>query len=280
MTESSRPGAPEVRKRNETFADKARTKITRELPSPDNPYVAERVLWHGYDALELAQKRSLVDVVFMLVKGELPAAEQARQLEQLLILLANPGPRSTAGRAVAAASISKTGPRHWLPIGLALHGGEQRGASAVEDSIRFFRRHMARSPEQVAQEVIAALPESWDGDCFPAPGFGSCYGSTDLFAKSCAETLARNFPANEALQWGLKFSACLAQVPAAWLMPAVAAAVFIDLGITPVAGAGLFQLAAAPGLLAQGVELSGKPLVAAPFISDEDYIYEGVAKVD
>lgn len=277
MSEIKRPGV-KVEKRKEAFAEKASTKITREIPSRDNPYAAEGVYWHGYDALQLARKRSLVDVVFLLIKGELPTPLQARQLEQLMILLANPGPRSTASRSVSAASISKTDPRHWLPIGMALNASDQHGASAVEDCVRFLRRHMPLEPQEVAQKVLSGMPASWEGDCYPAPGFGSYFGGTDLMAIRYAESFKEQFPDNEAFRWGFEFCRHLSHLPASWLLPAVAAAVFIDLGITPSAGAGLFQLAAAPGLLAQGIELSGKPLTAAPFISDEDYIYEGVAR--
>ena len=51
----------------------------------------------------------------------------------------------------------------------------------------------------------------------------------------------------------------------------IAAAVFTDLGFSPRAGAGLFQLLGAPGLLAHGAELANKPVTAMPFVKDENY---------
>lgn len=280
MVKATKPDTVAVRMRDEAFAARAATRITQEVPASGNPYIAERLLWHGYDVLELARKRSWVDVVFLLLKGELPAADQAGQLEKLLVLLANPGPRAAASRGVSAASLSKTVQEHWLPIGLALHGGEETGAVAVSESIRFLRRHNRKDPLAVASELRAAMVTSGEGDCRPAPGFGSCYGGIDAFAASAAQFLHEAYPSNEVLEWGMAFNEAMADIPAGWLLPGVTAAVCVDLGLTPNAGAGLFQFAAAPGLLAQAIEVSGKPVTAAPFISDENYHYEGAPLSD
>jgi citrate synthase len=59
-----------------------------------------------------------------------------------------------------------------------------------------------------------------------------------------------------------------------WLAPGIAAAVFVDIGLHPRSGAGLYQLIHAPGLFAHGLELANKPLTAMPFIKDEDYTIE------
>ena len=56
-------------------------------------------------------------------------------------------------------------------------------------------------------------------------------------------------------------------------MPGLAAACFVDLGFTPIASACLYQLAAAPGLLAQGLEMANKELTAMPFVNDRNYHY-------
>ena len=59
-----------------------------------------------------------------------------------------------------------------------------------------------------------------------------------------------------------------------WLTTGVAAAVLTDLEFQPRLGAGIFQLLCAPGLLAHGVEMYGKPITAMPFPTDKDYIIE------
>jgi citrate synthase len=78
-----------------------------------------------------------------------------------------------------------------------------------------------------------------------------------------------------ALEWANNFVATLRQHNLGWLYTGLAAAVFVDLGFHPRAGAGLFQIAAAPGLLAHGLELANKPRTAYPFPDDDHYFYEG-----
>ena len=265
-----------VKKRDETFTDKVKSKICQEIPAPANPYIADRVLWHGYDVIELMRHRSLIDVIFLLMKGELPNALQAGQLEQTLILLANPGPRHSATRSVMNASVSKTNPEHFLPIGLSLLGGEYLGAAEVRDAIKFLRRNMRKDPQHLAGELChakAGISQAEGEDNRPAPGYGTHYSGIDSYARSAAAQLASSFPDNEALAWGMQFAKALETMPAGWLLTGVAAAMFVELGFTPHAGAGLYQLAACPGLLAHGIELSGKPITAMPFVSDENYYY-------
>ncbi len=266
-----------VTARGDKFSDKVNTKVCREIADPGNPFVAERVLWHGYDVLDLMERRSLVEVVFCLLKGELPSALQARQLQQTLILLANPGPRHAGARAVMNASVSKTDPLHFLPIGLALMGGEQLGGAEVRDAIKFLRRNIRHDPCARAAELCEAISEQarQEGEPVrPAPGFGGCFAGIDSFARTAAARLHKSFPHNEALAWGMAFVSGLESANAGWRITGLAAAMFTELGLPPNVGAGLFQLASSPGLLAHGIELSGKPVTDMPFISDSRYHYE------
>jgi citrate synthase len=277
MAGSRAPDTPAVKARGDVFSSKVSTRVCQEIADPDNPFLAERILWHGYDVLDLMERRSLVEVVFCLLKGELPSPGQAQQLQQILILLANPGPRHAGVRAVMNASVSKTDPLHFLPVGLALMGGEQLGAAEVLAAMKFLRRNLRHDPRARATELREALSlEPWqEGDnVTPAPGFGSCFGGVDSFARAAAARLHQSFPQNEALAWGIAFVAGLESANAGWRMTGLAAAMFADLGFTPNVGACLFQLASSPGLLAHGIELAGKPLTDMPFVSDSHYHHE------
>ena len=61
-----------VESRNDIFVTRTVTKIWQEIESPTNPYLADSCLCHGYDLLELTQKRSFVEVFYLLFRGELP----------------------------------------------------------------------------------------------------------------------------------------------------------------------------------------------------------------
>jgi citrate synthase len=271
MTESR---STTVEKRDDTFAIKPSTKIWHEEPSAENPYLAQTCRLHGYDLTELIERRSFVEVFFLLFRAELPSADEAKLLETAMIAFINPGPRHPATRAAMLAGVGKTHAEHILPIGLSVLGGSVQGAGDIEETMRFLRAASRKPAESVAQELLAQNPRPVDGEWHIAPGFGTVYCGRDPVASQTATILHEQRAADRLLKWGQEFSRCLHEHGAGWLMPGVAAAVLGDLGFQPRAGAGLFQLFAAPGLFAQGIEQANKPVTAMPFPSDEDYTIE------
>ncbi|MCP4278331.1 MAG: citrate synthase [Gammaproteobacteria bacterium] len=263
-----------VRRRDESFTDKTATRIWEEVPSADNPYLAETCRLHGYDAFELLRKRSFIDVLYLLFRSELPTRNQSKILESLMVGLINLGPRHSATRASMSAGIGKTDPLHILPIGLLALTGNHMGAGEVESCMRFLKKHQRRDPGEVALEVLAKGRDTEEEDWHPVPGFGSRFGDVDITATRLASSLLELPDAGELLRWSGEFAATLNQQSVGWLYPGVAAAVFADLGFQPRSGGGLFQLLCAPGLLAHGVELANKPFTAMPFVDDDHYIIE------
>ncbi|MGV1100731.1 citrate synthase [Thiovibrio sp. JS02] len=255
------------------FCHRTVTRIWQEVPSAENPYLAEQCRCHGYDVLELAQKRSFVEVVFLLFLGELPTPQQARLLSILFIAMINPGPRHPATRAVMNAAVSKTNPQHLLPIGLSVLGGAHLGGAEVLASMRFIDANLKYLPAEVAEKRLAA-PRPHQGDFHPAPGFGSRFGGIEPMPGQTADLLG----SGEAMTWGAAFVEALLPHGLGWLWPGVAAACLHDLGFSPWAGAGLFQLACAPGLLAHGLELADKPITAMPFLDEEHYVLAAKTK--
>lgn len=260
-----------VKSRNEPFAEKTATKICCEIPSVDNPYIAQSVLLQGYDVFELMAKRSYVDVLFLLFRGELPDAMQAQLLQHLMIGLINPGPRHAATRAAMNTGIGKTDPLHILPIASAVYAGEYSGAKEVEQAMQFFSQHQGGAPEKIIDEFATA-------STINIPGFGVRHGGIELMAVQLAANLIALSEAHVNLRWGQQLAQALNKKNVGWLTTGVAAATLTDLGFTPRAGACLFQLFGAPGLLAHGLEMAGKPILAMPFVSDENYIID--RKVD
>lgn len=266
---SSEPKHEAVKSRNEPFAEKTSTDICYEIPAADNPYIARSVLCHGYDLFELMAKRSYVDVLYLLFRGELPTAEQAQLIQQLMIGLINPGPRHAATRAAMSAGIGKTDPLHILPIASAVYAGEYSGAKEVEKAMHFFAQHNGRDCAEVINEFIASEKNSLE-----IPGFGVRHGGIELMAVQLAERLAALSETHQVLRWGQSLADALVENRIGWLMTGVAAAALTDLGFQPRAGACLFQLFGAPGLIAHGLEAAGKPILAMPFVSDENYFIE------
>ncbi len=267
----------DVRKRDLAFAARTKTRIWREIPAEDNPYLAERCLCHGYDIVDLARKRDFGEVLFLLLVGELPSPEQRRLLTTLMVCLINPGPRHPAGRAAMLAGVGKTDPAHILPIGLSVLGGGHGGGQEVSSAMEFLRKHAVTEPGQVLDELMPRVAEA-GGDRRIAPGFGTLFGGIDPMARRIAGMLADLPSCGKALGWAREFADLLAPQGMGVLVSGVAAAAFNDLGFPYRAGAGLFQLIAAPGLLAHGLELANKPLTSMPFLDEEHFIISDEAK--
>lgn len=264
-----------VRRRDEEFIQRVVTKIWQESPSLENPYLAESCRCHGYELLELMEKRGFVETLLLLFRGELPSRDETRLFEQLMIALINPGPRHPATRAAMCAGVGKTDTTQILPVALTVLSGEFLGAGEIEESMRFLRKESKNDPREVADNLLAQAARPAVGDWHVAPGFGCRFGGIERLAMQQARLLAGAPAAGKCLAWGSAFSEALAEDGLGWLATGLAAAVFADLGIQPRLGPGLFQLLNAPGMLAHGVELANKPLTALPFVKDEDYIIEG-----
>lgn len=260
-----------VKTRNEAFVEKTETRICYEEPSDDNPYITKNSHCHGYDILELAKKRSFVDVLYLLFRGELPTPENSKILEHLMIALINPGPRHPATRAAMNTAVGKTDPAHILPIGLTIMGGQHAGASEVEPAMRFLRKHRKKPVKDVIESLVK---EKISSENLLTPGFGSKFGSIEILPQKFVEQILQLPGDHQTLIWANEFCIKVNALNIGWLPTGLAAAVLSDLGFQPRTCIGIFQLLSAPGLLAHGMELANKPVTAMPFISDENYVIE------
>jgi citrate synthase len=265
-----------VESRNSAFVKRTVTGIWMEKPTEENPYIASQVFCHGYDLIELMKKRSFIDVLFLLFKGELPNQYQVEFLQTIMIGFINPGPRHPATRAAMNAAVGKTNPLHILPIGMGVLSGHHLGAGCIEDTMIFFERHKLADKTFTDTDLDIQLSTliNREKKLGSVLGFGTRYGGIDPIAAQIATHLARLQAAGDAIKWGEKLSRKLAHRGEGWLMTGVAAAAFIDLQIPVHLGGPLFQLMSAPGILAHGAELIKKPITAMPFVSDEQYQIE------
>lgn len=262
----------QVRSRNEPFVSRTVTRIWQELPASENPYITESVLCHGYDLFELMEKRSFVDVFYLLFRGELPTSTDAQLLQHLMIALINPGPRHPATRAAMNVGVGKTEPMHILPIASALLGGDYMGGGEIDSAMRFFRKQKNSTSEHFLSDVLSSVQDqSPETIAQFIPGFGVRNGGIEIMATTIANRLLTLEGAGNALRWVCELNAQLQAYGLGVLTTGVAAAVFADLGFQPRQGGCLFQLLGAPGLLAHGLELANKPITAMPFVSDEHY---------
>lgn len=254
------------------FTDKINTKICLEQASTHNPFVAQRRFVHGYDMAELMQKTNWVDVFYLMFRGELPSQAQSQLLQQLMIAFMHPGPRHQACRAAMNVGVGKTDAVHLLPIALGVLGGRFNGAGEVEDCMRFIRKSLKKAPEDLLPTLLADVENvEVAGDWHIAPGFGSYFSDIDIFSQDIAKQIVALDGAGACLHWAERFANNLAPYRQGWLPVSVIAATLCDLGFQPRMGACLFQMIMAPGIAAQGVEMSNKPITEMPFVKDDAY---------
>ncbi|MBK6277032.1 MAG: citrate synthase [Gammaproteobacteria bacterium] len=258
--------------RNTQFAQRIRTRIWEELPDARNPWLATDARCHGYAHSEMVGRLDYAQTLFLLLRGELPDAQQRELLCRFLVAFCNPGPRHGATRAAMNAAASGTRTQHLGAIGLALLGGEHLGSTEVERAAAFLSRHREADPAALAATLIAAEAEApHAADRRIAPGFGTLFGGIDPQAGSLAALLGAAPGSWPVLAWGERFAACVHEAGCGWLAPGVAAAACIDLGFAPRAAGALYQIAALPGLLAHGLEMGRQGLQAMPFVPDQNY---------
>ncbi|MFT5295651.1 MAG: citrate synthase [Colwellia sp.] len=263
--------AANEKSRGDTFTTKVKTKICLEEASSNSPWVAKNVHWRGFSQKAMMKDQSYTDVIWLLIRGELPTSEQSSCFERLFIMLSCPSPRAPEARAVMNAAIGKTHFEHWLPIGLNVANGSYGGTLEVYEAMRFIQKsiHNNTPPDLLARTKLKNLTNDHPGEITIAPGFGTNFGKLDTYAS----TLINEFPEllkTLEIQWAKDFVDALSP-HAGWRTAGVTAAVLASLQFTPIQASGLFQMAIMPGLLAYADEKSGQPLTEMPFLSEAQY---------
>lgn len=263
--------------KNFVFSEKVSTFITEEVPSASNPYVTETQRIYGYDLEQLLRNKSFVDVIFLLLCGELPSSEDSHLLDKLAVALCNPGPRHPATRSAMIAGVSKTRAGHILPLALLGLSGSSDGSIEVESAMGYISQNAGEAAECVGIKLCDAYVKCV-GDSNIAPGFSSTFGAPDPLVLSLANNL-NNLSSNRYfLSWSLGLSDALTPINMGINRVGMAAAIFLDLNIPPREAGCLYQLLMAPGLLAHGLEQTHKPITSLPFLTDEYYDYENQSK--
>ncbi len=261
--------------RNTSFPERVRTRIWQEEADEANPWLSRGARCHGYAHADLVRAASFPDMIFLLLRGELPAAHQRKLLDRLLLSFCNPGPRHVATRAVMNAAASGTRDASLGAIALALLGGEHLGSAEVEQAATFIATRRLEDPRALAARLLAKEGIEARADRRPAPGFGTLHGDIDPFSAALAAPLLELASPDGPLTWASEFASALSAAGCGWLPPAVAAAGALELGFGPRSAGALFQIASLPGLLAHALEVAGKGITAMPFVPESRYEYLG-----
>lgn len=248
-------------------AEILRSRIWQEQAEPDNPFVAAVCRCHGYDVYgDLLGKAGWADYLYLLFHGQAPTASQARSLEGLAVVLANPGPRDPGVHAAMAGGVGGAPAAACLMAALAVGAGGNGGALEVR---RAMANMAAWGTDLAAWRSGLVRQSEPEADTWPAPEHPPGF---DPHGASCAT------PVRQALAYLAGIGAgpmmpwlatrrpeleTVAKLPLA--MSAVAAATLHDLGFSPAQGEMATLMLRLPGAAVHALEQGGYGYKRFPF---------------
>jgi citrate synthase len=242
-----------------------------------------QIRYRGYAIEDLIGNVGFVDMVWLLLRGDLPDRHEAKLLEAAMVSSVNAGPMSPSCAIAAMAITCGVGLNNAIASGINALGDTHGGAGQQVMEML----HAIRDAEG---ESIEAQVDKWLDSFFAQggkflPGFGHRFHSADpravrmlslideaATAGSVGGDHARTIRAIEAALSRRKGKPIPINVDGAF------AVVLAELGFSPPLARGIFVLARAVGLLAHAVETQeqGKR-IKGPVPDDIMYTYAGPA---
>jgi citrate synthase len=236
------------------------TRIWLEEPEPGNAFAARAAFCHGYDVFgDMLGRTRWVEMLWLLFCGDVPLPEQAALLEDLAVVLANPGPRDPSVHAAMCAGTGGSTAAASLMAALAVGAGQQGGAREVYQAMTLWQRCGTDLPEWT-QALAPATPPAGEpaASIWPAsehaPGFDPQAAGIASTALQLLAHLAGG-GASQRLGWlHAQREALEAAAGAPLALTGVAAAALADLGLAPEQGEMLYLLLRLPGAAAHALE--------------------------
>jgi citrate synthase len=234
-----------------------RTRIWREEPEADNPFVAASCYCHGYDVFgDILGKATWIEFLYLLFKGERPTPDQTNLLQDLAIALANPGPRDHSVQAAMNGGVGGSHSAACLMAALAVGAGQLGGAREVALAMEIWdtcgvnldawERRIKNPPAQELADVWPVMEHT--------PGFDPNGASCSTPIKQLLHHLSQQYPA-KALSWLEENHSALETITDCPLASAgIAAAALHDLGFTSSQGEMLYLMLRLPGAAAHALE--------------------------
>ena len=222
---------------------KFKTSITKVLPN--------NLITRGYHQEDLIGNISFTEMVYLLLKGELPSKNEAKMLQAVLVSFCDHGvtpPSTQAARIMASAG---------SPIPACLGGGilsfGENHAGAIEKAMKIFQEGLKYKDSldfytlDIANEIVNDFLDNGK----KVPGFGHRYHDQDPRAKKLIE-LAKDYDNHN---YHLKLALCMEELLYARKgiklnIDGANAAILSDMGFDWKTGCGFFIIGRLPGILA------------------------------
>ena len=207
----------------------------------------------GYNIVELMEKKSFAEVVFLLLKGELPNQAEARMMEAILVSSVDHGvtpPSSLATRVVASGG----NPLNAAIAGGILTIGDSHGG-AMEKCAKILQEWAAKGDnmDEISDQLLALIKSAK----MRMPGFGHRLHRTDPRTVKMFEIADKNNFTGKHIQLAKSLENKLVTGSGKKLpinVDGAIAAVMSDMGFDYRIGKGFFIISRCAGLIAHAYE--------------------------
>ena len=223
---------------------KIRTNVWADVPDETGK---KTTLCHGYDFYnDILGRYSFSEILFLLIKGELPSKKESIIINILMTSIINPGPKDWATLAAMTASVSNTTVGNSLIAGVSALQSRYNGGLCVEKSMEMFKDANACYSEnndinQTVDQIESKYPDM--------PGYGLDRSDVDKKAKRFIHLLKEEKAVGSTLDLAIQIEKIISNKNIWLTMPGVISATLLDLKFEPLDGHGLFIISSLPGIL-------------------------------
>ncbi|MEN4006376.1 MAG: citryl-CoA lyase [Methanobacteriaceae archaeon] len=246
---------------------KWKTSITRVEPN--------RLITRGYSQEDLIGNVSFPEMVYLLIKGELPSKNEAKMFEAVLISFCDHGvtpPSTQAARIIASAG----SPMHACVSGGLLAFGTHH-AGAIENVMKILQEGIKRTEGiDKINEIASEIVDEFLKKAKKIPGFGHRYHTEDPRAPKIIE-LARKYGCNGMhAELALTIQNILFERKGIRMnIDGANAAILSDMGFEWEIGTGLFMIGRLPGIIAHAHEEKTRESPFRELFDLDEILYDG-----
>lgn len=241
--------------------------------------------YNGYPIEQLIGQIGFVDMVWLMLKGELPSAWQAKLLEAAMVAAVDHGPQAPSISIARMAATCGVGINNAMASGINALGDVHGGAG--QQCLQMYNRLIAEGglgqPDQISQSLRAILAEN------PRiSGFGHRFHPVDPRSGPLLglieQAVAAGAVAGHHLQVARQVEAALQDIKGKLIpmnIDGATAAIYGELGFDGEEARGLFILSRSVGILSHAREqmrLGGR--IKGPMPTSIPYTYTGKARRD
>ncbi|MDI9614347.1 citryl-CoA lyase [Methanothermobacter sp.] len=246
---------------------KWRTSITRVEPN--------RIVTRGYSQEDLIGGVSFSEMVYLLIRGELPPGNVARMLEAVLVSFCDHGvtpPSTQAARMIASAG----SPVHACIAGGLLAFGKNH-AGAIERSMKLFQETVSgcESEDEIPEAAVRLVDDHLRRNR-KVPGFGHRYHNADPRAVRLLDLAEEYDCVGPHTRLAVEVQNVLLERKGVRMnVDGANAGILSDMGFDWRTGAGVFMIGRLPGLISHVYEEKVREPAFRKFFDIEEIHYDG-----